>query len=295
MAAKKAVKKKASKKRYAVQRHIEFGGLSNDTNVIDVPKFLSEVNHRLYRQSRVYKVKVNQVDPALESRQAQVYVLRDTWFLQKAYQMAKKTFDENTKQERASMSKGNMARWNDFRINLTPAAGTSYNFLSPIVRNNGTLSLQTLAQGEFVDSLVTREDSTDMSFGLFGLANSRWGILDEYDRTSDVDGSPANLVSGSNISAYSGLDDDNDDSSRAHLQDAGNNPPYDKENLGVATMFRHVGTLGGGGSGSVKMSTGFFDAPLGCVLVVSDGASGKYEIEIASGDYKGIHADNYLE
>ena len=295
MAAKRAMKKKASKKRYAVQRHIEVGGLGTDTNILDAPKFLSEVNHRLYRQSRVYKVKINQVDPALENRQVQVYTLRDTWFLQKAYQMAKKTFDENTKQERASMSKGNMARWNDFRIDLAPASGVTYNFLSPVVRANASMNGQSLSAGEFVNSLVTREDSTDMSFGLFGLPNARWGILDEYDRTSDVDGSPANLVGGTNISAYSGLDDDNDDTSRFHLQDAGNNPPYDKENLGVTTMFRHVGTLGGGGAGSVKMSTGFFEAPLGLVVLVNDGANGKYEIEFASGDYKGIHAENYLE
>jgi hypothetical protein len=216
--------------------------------------------------------------------------------LQKAYQMAKMQFDENTKQERSGMSPVNMARWNDFRISLTPASGVTYSALSPVVTNNGTLSGQTLALGEFVDSLVTREDGVDMSFGLFGLANSRFGILDEYDKTADVDSDPANTVSGSNISAYGVLDDDNDDGSRSHLQNAGNAPPYDPEGLGHATMFRKVAQIGST-SGTQKTTTGFFEAPLGFVLIKvnAEASAAEYEIELAPGDYKGVAATNYLE
>lgn len=286
--------KKSSKKRYPVQRHIEITGIGSNKMVLDGAKFLSESNHRLYRQSRVYRCKINQIDAATDGRQLEVYTLRDTWWLQKAYQMAKKTFDENTKQERSGMSPVNMARWNDFRINLAPAAGQTYDFLDPTVRNNGTTNSSTLSNGEFVDSLVTREDGTDLSFGLFELPNARWSIIGEYDKTADVDASPANTVSGANISAYGGLDDDNDDGSRNHLQDAGNLPPYDPDSLGAETMLRRVAILGGSGSNQ-KLSTGFFDAPLGFVLLVSQGANGSYEIEFASGDYKGVHAANYLE
>lgn len=295
-------KSKTKGKRYAVQRHIEVTGLhASQGNILDVPKFLSESNHRLYRQSRVYKCKISSLDAlnAADNR-VHVYVLRDTWMLQKAYQMAKDTFDKNTVEERSGMSPVNMARWQDFRINLTPSAGSSYTTLSPVARNNGSLNTVAFSNGEFVDSLVTREDSTDMSFGLFGLANSRWGIMDEYDRTADVDDDPANLVSGSNISAYSGLDNDNDDGSRNHLQTAGNSPPYDPNTLGGEVLFRKVATIGAKatqGSSNQKLTSGFFDAPLGFILLVNEGSNAAVplELEVQSGDYKGVHGAGYID
>ena len=83
--------RKSKTKRYAVQRHIEIQNLDTggDKNYIDVPKFLSEVNHRLYRQSRVYRCKINHFGDPTNRGSVDVYVLRDTWMLQKAYQMAK--------------------------------------------------------------------------------------------------------------------------------------------------------------------------------------------------------------
>lgn len=303
MASKKSSKKKM---RYAVQRHIESSGLStSQVNILDVPKFLSEANHRLYRQSRVYRSKINILAPTTETNGLlHVYVLRDTWMLQKAYQMAKDTFDKNTVEERSGMSPVNMARWQDFRISLAPANGQSYTTLTPTVRSNNTLGELSLANGEFVNSLVTREDSVDMSFGLFGLANSRWGIMDEYDKTADVDDDPANLVSGSSISAYDGLDNDNDSGSRNHLQTAGNSPPYDPNSLGGDRMFRKVATLGGGIAAldqslsniTAKTTTGFFDAPLGLVLIQVQGATSvpEIELEVQAGDYKGVVGDVYI-
>lgn len=287
--------KKSSKKRYPVQRHIELPVISGaNTKILDAARFLSEANHRLYRQSRVYRCKINQIDPPEDRSKLEVYTLRDTWWLQKSYQMAKAKFDENTKEERSGMSPVNMARWQDFRIALAPAAGQNYDVLQPAVRNNSTLGLSTLGNGEFVDSLVTKEDSTDMSFGLFETTNARWSIIGEYDKTADVDDDPANTVSGSNISAYDGLDDDNDSGLRNHLQTAGNSPPYDPDSLGAGTMFRRVAILGAN-AGNQKLSTGFFDAPLGLILLVNNAATGSYEIEYANGDYKGVHAVNYLE
>lgn len=295
-------KSKTKGRRYAVQRHMEVSGLhATQGNILDVPKFLSESNHRLYRQSRVYKCKVSSLAALnVSDNRVHVYVLRDTWMLQKAYQMAKDTFDKNTVEERSGMLPVNMARWQDFRISLAPSTGQSYTDLQPVARDNSGLSNIAFTNGEFELSLVTREDSVDMSFGLFGLANSRWGIMDEYDRTADVDDSPANTVSGANISAYSGLDDDNDDGSRNHLQSAGNSPPYDPDSLGGDVMFRKVATIGAAptqGSVTQKLTTGFFDAPLGCILIVSEGTANAVplELEVASGDYKGVHGEAYID
>ena len=293
-------KRKTKAKRYAVQRHIETrdGAISNSNiNIMDVPQYLSKVNHRLYRQSRSYRCKINVTKPTARGS-VDVYVLRDTWFLQKAYQMAKDTFDKNTTEERSGMSPKSMARWQDFRINIHPKAGVTYNDLHPAIRDD-TLTLQDLSIGEFELSLVHKEDGTAMSFGLFDINNSRWSIVDEYDTAANTDESPEDET-GLNLSAYSGLDDDNQNASRQHLSTAGNAPPYDSNDLNGSRLFRKVATIGVAGSlsdGAIvnKLTTGFFDAPLGAILLVTTDSPGSIELEVQSGDYKGVHAETYID
>lgn len=293
-------KRKAKSKRYAVQRHIEVrdSAISNSNiNVIDVPQFLSKVNHRLYRQSRSYRCKINVTKPTARGS-VDVYALRDTWFLQKAYQMAKDTFDKNTTEERSGMSPKSIARWQDFRINIHPKSGVTYNDLNPAIRDD-SLTLQDLTIGEFELSLVHKEDGTAMSFGLFDITNARWAIVNEYDRAANTDNSPED-VTNLDVSAYSGLDDDNQDQSRLHLSTAGNAPPYDSNDLNGSRLFRKVATIGVAGSlsdGTIvnKLTTGYFDAPLGAILLVTTDSTGSIELEVQSGDYKGVHGESYID
>ena len=145
--------KRSSKKRYCVQRQIEMHGVNNtNVNIVDVPQFLSKVNHRLYRQSRNYRAKVSLNEPNTRGN-FEVFALRDTWFLQKAYQMAKDTFDKNVIEEASGMSKTQIARWQDFRIDLKPKNGVTYNMVNPGIRDD-SLALQALTAGEFELSLV---------------------------------------------------------------------------------------------------------------------------------------------
>ena len=289
-------KRKTKAKRYAVQRHIEITNLDlANKNYIDVPKFLSEVNHRLYRQSRVYRCKINHLGDPTNRGSVDVYVLRDTWMLQKAYQMAKDAYDKNMTEERADISPKNMARWQDFRIEPVPGV-SGYIERLPMIRANSTLGASTLGNGEFQASRVYKEDGTAMSFGLYGTS-VRWSIVEEYDKTADVDSTPSNLVSGSDINPYGALDDDNQVAARNDLQTRGNAPPYDPSSLDGDKLFRKVGTIGAR-DGAQKMSTGFFDAPLGLIVLVPtniDAADDLYELEVQSGDYKGVHGAEYIE
>jgi len=291
-------KRNTKAKRYAVQRHIEVRDAAISTqniNIMDVPQFLSKVNHRLYRQSRSYRCKINVTKPTTRGI-VDVYALRDTWFLQKAYQMAKDTFDKNTTEERSVMSPKSMARWQDFRIQIKPKAGVTYQELNPAIRDD-TLTLQDLTIGEFELSLVHKENGTGMAFGLFGVSNSQWGILQEYDRSANTDNSPED-EQGLDVSAYSGLDDDNQNASREHLSKAGNAPPYDSNSLDGSFLFRKVGTIGGDNSQTGltnKLTTGYFDAPLGAILLVTADSPGSIELEVQSGDYKGVHAETYID
>lgn len=289
-------KTKGKRKRYPVQRHIEIAGAHPaNWNVLDIPKFLSESNHRLYRQARVYKAKVNLLEsPVAVNGKTHVYVLRDTWMLQKAYQMAKDAYDKNMSEERAIVAKSNHARWQDFRI-VTDPKSSGINHLQPVSRENGTLNANSMTAGEFDNSRVFKEDGTAMTFGLYGTS-VRWSIVEEYDKTADVDSKPANTVSGSSINAYGDLDDDNVTAARDDLQTRGNAPPYDPNSLDGDKLFRRVATLGVG-SQSHKLSTGIFEAPLGLVLIVCESADtvAPLELEVSTGDYKGVFGEKYIE
>ena len=69
-------------------------------------------------------------------------------------------------------------------------------------------------------------------------------------------------------------------------------------------MFRKVATLGGGIAAldqslsniTAKTTTGFFDAPLGLVLIQVQGATSvpEIELEVQAGDYKGVVGDVYI-
>jgi hypothetical protein len=285
-------------KRYAVQRHIEVRDDAISTqniNIMDVPQFLSKVNHRLYRQSRSYRCKINVTKPTTRGM-VDVYALRDTWFLQKAYQLAKDTFDKNTIEERSAMSPKSIARWQDFRINIKPRSGATYEMLNPAVRSD-TLVLQDLTDGEFELSLVHKESGSSTTFGFFDLGQSQYGIVQQYDKAANTDDSPEDLQ-GLTEGAYSGLDQDNQDASRQHLSEAGNAPPYDSNSLNGNKLFRKVATIGGDNSqtGLVnKLTTGFFDAPLGAILLVTTDSPGSIELEVQPGDYKGVHAQTYID
>lgn len=291
--------RKSKTKRYATQRHIEFDGIGHTSwNIVDVPRSLSEVNHRLYRQSRVYRCKVSSLQALKKSNPLYyVYVLRDTWMLQKAYEMAKDAYDKNMSEERADISPANMARWQDFRIDLHPKA-SGVTTLLPVLRANATLNATGLTNGEFNESQVYKEDGTGMTFGLFG-SSTKWSIVQEYDKTSDVDLTPNNTVTGSDINPYGALDDDNQQAARNDLQNRGNAPPYDPNSLDGDKLFRLAGVIGATGDSSQKLTTGFFDAPLGLILIVKQqqGEDDVFnlEVEVQSGDYKGVHGASYID
>ena len=105
---------------YPVQRQIQLAnGASTTNSLIDVGKNLSVVNHRLYRQGKTYQVKIdidNRGDAAVGPAQYEVYALADTWYVQKAWQLARATYLQATAGERAVMSPSKIARWEDFRV-----------------------------------------------------------------------------------------------------------------------------------------------------------------------------------
>lgn len=259
--------------------------------LIRTDRLLSNVNHRLYRQSRVYNAKVEIDSDLADGSVVRVYALADTWYNQKAYQFAKKTFDENSKEEIAQLGK-DVARWQDFRVDHGDTIDAEMNAIQ-YVGNLGTR----FTVDEYFMSEVSDVSGTTSTFRWVGSGANTFNIIDEYDQTGNTDATPSTA---STTVAYDGLTDELDDNQQDHLSNDGNGAPYHMNSLENQAWVL-VGLLYVDASGTSKLSTGYFNAPCGLIRLSLQGGlevnqlSEKIHLETKAGDYKGIHAPSYLE
>jgi hypothetical protein len=286
----------ARKKHYPVQLRTTLGVAlpSNpDTNLlIRTDKLLSNVNHRLYRQSRVYHCKLDIDADTADGGYVDIYAIADTWYNQKAYQFAHKEFMNNSKQELAQIAEGSKARWNDFRVDH----GDTIDQELQAIQFTGATGTRFTA-GEYELSEVTDSSGTSNTFRWVGSGANTFNIITEYDRTGATSAVPSTAA---NSAAYGSLEDELDDIQMAHLQGDGNNPPYSNATLETqAWVF--IGRLYVDATGTSKLSSGFFKAPSGLIRLSTGGGlnaqtiTEKIHLEVKSGDYKGCGAPSYLE
>lgn len=288
MATKKPAKK-VTKKRYPVQ-NTSLVRLANPSvnGIIRSDRILSKLNKRLYRQGRYYQIKID-----LDLSQADtpgpivVYALRDTWGNQKAFQMAYEMYLDATKEERSRLSKDQLARWQDFRVQ----DGTGYSELLPMTFDQSQVSTN-LTIGEFNVTQVEDNAGNTMQF-TWGdaVAGSLYSIVGEYDLSGNTDDSP---VSNSENIPYDTLQENISDVENEQLRNRGNDPPYNGDSFGdrwvrVATLSRTPGQQ--------RLTTGFFTAPCGLAVVTGLDVAVPTQLEFTAklGDYKGVHADSMLE
>jgi len=258
------------------------------SHYISVSDVMSKINHRLYRMTRKYNVDVKIHNPEIAG-QVDVYCLNNTWMLNKAVAFARQAYEKAVKEEKKALGK-QLARWHDFRLNLNPSDGgnTAYTSLNPMHVNADTLAIQLLTSGDFELS-VARDEDTNLSYK-FGLweSGSQYNILKEYSRRGSTEDSPDDIEF---IAPYDAIDDELQSTTFTELQTQGNEPPYDKDNMGDAALFRHVGTLFTDNNGRQKLSTGTFCAPLGLVVVQKRGGAPIVCIHAKKGDYKGLASE----
>jgi len=254
----------------------------------DVPKFLSQINHRLYRQSRVYEVSVS-IDADLpDNASLDVYALADIWMVHNALKMAKSAWDESNAEE-LEMLNGKVARWNDFRV-VNGVAGTGAYEATSFLKGN--LNPTSFTTGEFRNSIVADQTGTTRGFTWGVPTAGFYSIIEEYDASGNTSLDPTNPATG----AYSGLLPNLSATAAQALQAEGNAPPYDANDIGQNIWIK-VGTLHLG-PGRQRLSTGFFKAPCGMVIVDGAGVAeynGNLSIEVKAGDYKGVKAPSMLE
>lgn len=252
--------------------------------VVYVDRELSKMNRRLYRHARNYQVKVDLHPDA--TGKYQVFALRDDWAVSKGLQMAYQMYLETTSEERAVT---NSARWEDFRTELGISADQF------VATFHDGISTQPLITGEFELSRVQDDAGVDRTFTWDDTPTAtQFGILTEYDKAGNAERTPTNATGDV---PYRVLNDELRQQTAADLQNKGNSPPYDTFGVNAGGPFVNVGNLGAF-AGSQRLSTGFFNAPCGFVLIVAPAASDQgtsVMFEVKAGDYKGVHAPSMLE
>jgi hypothetical protein len=274
---------------YPVQRTMNLRSSSTEVDyyVLDVARNLSVQNHRLYRQGKTYSVKVD-LNPGAASATFAVYALVDTWYVQKAWQMARAAYLKATADEREMMSKQKIARWEDFRVEAG-LSGHGGGMLLPAPFSNGLASAVN-TDGEFEVSRVTLKDGTTRTFTWANGTAAKYGILDEYDSSGNTDNAPSTLAGSNPYDGVGNVDEQQMDD----LAGKGNAPPYNATAFNSRVWVR-VGVLDSNAAHG-KLSTGYFNAPCGLIAVQPSVSSTEITTQLTltaqAGDYKGVKAMN---
>jgi hypothetical protein len=296
MASKKTPMKRKStsnkkKSYYPVVRSFPISGGAAATNtLVDAGRVLSVANRRLMRYGRYYECKLD-LRPDWAGANVEIFVLRNDWAVQKAFQMGYRMYMETTKEERKDAQ---VARWEDFRVYTGLILTGGLEEAVPM-ENSPTGGNVLLNAGEFVESTVTDTAQTTKAFTWGTGSATQYSLLEEYDKTANAQTSPESKTGDL---AYANLINDRDEVVAFRLEGAGDNPPYSQDGVNAASPWVRVGVLGSGTGGVQRLSTGFFTAPCGLILIKGfTGAGETYPIsfEAKAGDYKGVHAPSMLE
>ena len=307
MATKKSspkTKKQHTPDYYPVQRKIPLsgtvaanGGIIAGTMTADAGRLLSNVNRRLMRYGMNYRIKLDL--EVSESSSAdfdvEVFALRNNWDVQRAYALAKATWEEAHADERNHTKTANLARWRDCRIDDGVTGAIE---LYPVKIDNASLAVEIDNQGEFINASVDDAGTEKtLTWGLGGATTI--DIVNEWIQSGRTSADPASL---STNAPYAGVNSDSmSDIELENLGQDGNNPPY--SNAGASDQLYRVGLMryeASGPTGGVqRLSTGYFDAPCGLfVIKVTSGvnlAAGSVVMTAQSGDHKGVAASKMCQ
>lgn len=264
------------------------------TSLVKIPKQLGMVNHRLYRESMVYKVQFEAVSPLQNSSALtySFYTLPNNWFTMGAIKFAHRQWKAAIQDELKAGVK--LAKWYDFRIDEQDPDGLWD--AHRVTLFDGDTNVHPLIDEYSETSLVGADGSTAKSFNLFGAISNKYNIFTEYAKhlnQRDV----ADVVD-SGV-AYDGLIVGNDDAEK--LTEEGDLPPYDRD-FGTnwdKTLIQQAAIAYDGNAGFGTMKTRAFEPPLGLVFIVksddgtdTDIGTGDPELlcHVLPGKYKGVNA-----
>lgn len=287
-------------RKFAINRPIASG-----LSIIRVDRELSGQNRRLYRQGRTYRCKVELVGD--RSYQLDVFKLRDSFMLKKAYELAMREWNQSY-QAADEVTKDNVkARWRDFRIDTRLALNDEFTQSFTLSSTGtGVRGVEVVVDEYEIAEAYTADTGATRDFALRSDANT-FDILAEYDRVGKVQADPNAVTT---TAAYEDLNANLRNSEVADLQGNGNLPPYDADSVLPGEVLEYVGTIyhDPGNAGTSKTTTGYFDAPLGAIFTfgnatnvtsIKDINGGPLDIlcnvEVQAGDYKGVKAEPFVD
>jgi len=308
----------ATQRKFEVAQSL-FQGPAYSVNCIQLDRCLNNVNRRLYRQHKVYRAKVglsnsNQlITSSATLAPIQVYALRNNWMTRKAISLAKDIYDQAVKEERAVVG---TSRWHDFRIN-TQANGWSGATMYPLgltASGKHLITEGSSADGEYEVSAVETTDAAGLAVSqTFDLEDTStvntYSIWDEYQKMGPTTSESPLFVSQGGYDRATG--DSFEDENVQDLLNKGNLPPYDAGSLRLQGLFGgpfvkvgEIGRTATDDTGTLRLSTDYFDAPLGLIICTnaplaygSEGSINEIpleqqslEVECQVGDYKGVMA-----
>lgn len=277
------------------------------TLIVKASKLASQMNNRLYRQTRNYRVSFSLQPKDLDSYQDSFsysfYTLPNTWFVHGAIKYAFRTYMQAHEDEiRAGVK---FARWHDFTIDEQDPDGTWEHSQALLFDGDAWAGIG--SDESPADSSITLNDgSTTKVFRLMGTDSGAFNIFKEYANLLNYSVPDTEAVTSDQ--PYEGLLDLKDADKMAEV---GDRAPYDRDfssflddgsddqnilNYQDAITFD-------GNSGAVRAATKQFDAPLGLIWVRKEDNGNDTDfavstpelcLHLAKGNYKGINAPSIL-
>ncbi len=296
----------------SVALNVSSAGSGTGIAMLEMHNIASKLNHRLYRQTRNYRVRLQQTQDANAGRvMTQIFTLPDTWFVRGAIKYAYDTYMQNHADELANGIK--FGRWHDFQISPQNPDG-SYELLEPILYDGDGFA--SIAQDEpsgaaGTYSTTKAADGTSMGFHCIGNIANSYNILREFaeyrnNMKPDDESTTA-------VQPYGDLLDLKDAEA---MVESGDRAPYDRDFSGwipddetvddstgqhILTLQDTIGSDQDGGSGFTTSKV--INAPLGVIFLrnLVNGSmtdiptsSPQLRLEFMPGSYKGIDAPSLV-
>lgn len=267
---------------------------------VDVARLLSQANHRLYRQGRMYMVRVGFYQPG-HNVGATVSALPNTWMTRKAWKSGRDAYLKSMRDSGVKLR----GRWNDFRVNFDQAqyiGNSSANYTFVTLGGASVTGIDTrLTQvagdsgsGEGSQASVFNfHFNGDTTFTNIDGATGSFGLIHEYDKEQDTEqDSPEH--SGSQGSFDELKSDSQKGSANVELAvETGDNPPYDPDTLENSRTVSYA--MIQQQEDSIGPVTPWIAAPAGLLKISSLGndalGSADMYIEVMTGTYKGVMSE----
>ena len=312
-----------------VQRHLKYTVASSgiqQTSYINLAKDLSAINRQLFRQARMYKVKSITLVDDDEEKFVQIGVAPDTWAMRNAVKRGFSRYNEMNAQvlkEQPSLK----ARWSDFKPYLSQThQGAEDGTGSASLESPEDIESNNVQYGEWTYTVFESPDGTSSVDGYeVGILGGHKGSIGAYtyvgliESYGDARGTVA--LNEPNIDASVASDDPllnlldagtQFDEIAENITQHGDKAPYKVEfttgsglgrayvggsaNMPAEVMVGEMNVSQNSGQGLQRIFG--INIPLGVMRIDhktgGDGTNFTLIVELAEGDYKGIHSESMV-